>query len=94
MSERRGIRNLNEEEDIRMEDIMEEHWKDISEDGDYKSNIHALMWDVYIIEKEYLIKRNVLVSVLHPKGGNIFVLEWRIISSRKMSTTKLLDYVI
>ena len=47
------VRNpyLNEEEDIIMEDSREEHWRDIAEDGKDKKNIHALMWEVYKIDK-------------------------------------------
>ena len=33
--------------------------------------IHALRWEVYVKEKEDLIKRCFLVSVPHPKGGEI-----------------------
>ena len=62
---------LNEMENIRMEDIKGEHWMDFAEDGEDKSNIHALRWDVYTRDKEELIKREFLVSVLHKKGGNI-----------------------
>ena len=66
--------DLNEEEYIRMEDSREEHWMDVDEDGEYKSNIHALRWDLYTREKEDLIKREFLVSVPHLKGGKLFVL--------------------
>ena len=54
-----------------MEDSREEHWRDIAEDGKDKKNIHALMWEVYKIDKQELIKREFSVSVPHPKGGNI-----------------------
>ena len=33
--------DLNEEEDIRLDGIRKEHWKDISEEGDDKKNIHS-----------------------------------------------------
>ena len=42
---------LNEMENIRMEDIKGEHWMDFAEDGEDKSNIHALRWDVYTRDK-------------------------------------------
>ena len=42
---------------------------DVAEEGDYKKKIHALRWDVYVKEKEELIKREFSVSVPHPKGG-------------------------
>ena len=48
---------LNEEEDIRMDKIRDEHWGDVAEEGDDKKNIHALRWDVYVKDKEDLIKR-------------------------------------
>ena len=63
--------DLNEEEDTRMDDTRDEHWRDIAKDGDDKKNIHALRWEVYVKEKEDLIKREFLVSIPHPKGGNI-----------------------
>ena len=34
--------DLNEEDDIRMEEIREDHWRDVSEYYDYKRKIHAL----------------------------------------------------
>ena len=36
--------DLNEEEDIRLDKIREEHWRDVSEVGGYKKKIHALRW--------------------------------------------------
>ena len=65
---------LNEEEDIRLDAIREEHWRDAYEEGDDKKKIHALRWEVYVKYKEYLIKREFLVSVPHPKrgGGGLF----------------------
>ena len=39
--------DLNEEEDIRMEDSREEHWRDVSEDDEDNNKIHALKWDIY-----------------------------------------------
>ena len=44
--------DLNEEEDIILDEIREEHWRDVSEEGDEKKKIHALRWDVYVKEKE------------------------------------------
>ena len=43
--------DMNEDEGIRMENSREEHWRDIAEDGKDKKNIHALMWEVYKIDK-------------------------------------------
>ena len=61
----------NEEEDIRTEESREDHWRYVSEDDDDKKKIHALIWYFYTKENEELIKREFLVSVSHPKGGNI-----------------------
>ena len=36
--------DLNEEEDIILDAIREEHWSDVAEEGDYKKNISALRW--------------------------------------------------
>ena len=38
--------DLNEEEDIRMKYSWDEYWRDVAEDGEYKSNIFALRWYV------------------------------------------------
>ena len=40
--------DLNEEEDIRLDEIREEHWRDIAEEGGDKNKIHALRWEVYV----------------------------------------------
>ena len=36
--------DLDEEEDIRMDDTRDEHWRDVAEGGDDKKNINALRW--------------------------------------------------
>ena len=56
LSEERDV-ELNDEEDIRMEYIMEEHWRDVSGDGDNKKKIHGLRWEVYTKDNAELIKR-------------------------------------
>ena len=56
MAEERDL-DLNEEEDIRLDEIREYHWGDASEEGDDKKNIHALRWEVYVNDKEELIKK-------------------------------------
>ena len=61
--------DLNEEEDIRLDAIREEHWRDFSDEGDNNNKIHVLRWQVYVKDKEGLIKREFSVSVPHPKGG-------------------------
>ena len=42
--------DLNEDEDIRMDEIRDKHWMDFAEEVDYKKNIHVLRWEVYIKE--------------------------------------------
>ena len=49
--------DLHEKEDIRLDEIREEHWRDVDEEGDDKKKIHDLRWEVYVQEKEELIKR-------------------------------------
>ena len=50
----------------------QKHWKDVLEENhEYKGEVHALRWEVYMKEKEDLTKREFLVVVPHPKGGNI-----------------------
>ena len=56
MSDKRDS-DLNEEEDIIMEEIREEHLRDVGEDDNDKSKIRALEWDVYTREKEGFIKK-------------------------------------
>ena len=36
--------DLTEEEDLRLGEIREEYWRDVSEEGDDKKKIHALRW--------------------------------------------------
>ena len=48
---------LNEEEDIRFNEIREYHWMDVDEEGEDKKKIHALRWEVYVNDKEDLLKR-------------------------------------
>ena len=58
-------------EDITFDEIWEDHWRDLAEENDNKKHIHALIWNVYVKEKEELITRAFSVSVPHPKGGTI-----------------------
>ena len=44
--------DLNEEEDIRLDLIKEEHWRNVAEEGDKKKKIIALRWEVYVKYKE------------------------------------------
>ena len=56
-----------------MDEIREEHWRDVAEDGNDRKNIYSLMQYVYIKQKEQLIIREFFVSVLHLRGGNILL---------------------
>ena len=40
--------DLNEEEDIRLDEIGEKHWRDVAEEDDEKKKIYALRWEVYV----------------------------------------------
>ena len=40
--------DLNEEEDIRLDEIREEHQRYVTEEVDDKNNIHALRWEVCV----------------------------------------------
>ena len=40
--------DLNEKEDIRLDEIQEKHWRDITEEGEDNKNIHSLRWEVYV----------------------------------------------
>ena len=63
--------NLNEEEDIRLNEIIEYHWRYFAEEGDDKKKYNALRWEVYVKDNEELIHRECLVSVPHSKGVKI-----------------------
>ena len=76
-----------------MEDSREDHWRDVAYEGEDKSKIHALGWYVYTKQKKELINRYFWCLYHIRKGGTLFGLVRRMISSRKMRTTKLLDYV-
>ena len=54
-----------------MEDIRGDNWRNVDEDDWDRKKNHALGWEVETIDKEQLIKREFLVSVMHPKRGNI-----------------------
>ena len=58
-------------EDSRFDIIGEDNWRDLSEENKNKKKIHALIWNVYVKEKDELITRAFLVSVPHPKLGTI-----------------------
>ena len=49
--------DLNEMEDIRFDEIWEDHWRDLAEENNNKKKIHALRCNVYVKEKEELITR-------------------------------------
>ena len=38
--------DLSEEEDIRLDEIREEHWRYVVEEGNDKKKIHDLRWEV------------------------------------------------
>ena len=40
--------DLNEKEDIRLDEIMGDHWRDVAEEGDDKKKIHILRWEIYV----------------------------------------------
>ena len=52
--------DLNEEEDIILDAVREDSWRDISEEGENKKKIHDMRWEVYVKKKEDLIKRDFL----------------------------------
>ena len=43
--------DLNEEEDIRLDAIREEQWRDVAEEVNDKKKIYSLRWEVYVKEK-------------------------------------------
>ena len=62
---------MNKEEDIIMEDSMDQNLSYVAEDGEDKSNITSMRWNVYKKEKEELTNRQFLMSVPYLKGENI-----------------------
>ena len=51
---------------------MEENLRDVADDDKERSNIPALMCYFYMKGREGFIKRDCLVSIPHPKRGDIF----------------------
>ena len=47
MAEDRNM-ELNEEDDTRLDEIRDHHWRDVPKKGDDKMNIHDLKWEVYV----------------------------------------------
>ena len=41
-----GYTDLNEENDIIMDEIRDDHWRGVAVEGDDKKNIHELRWEV------------------------------------------------
>ena len=66
--------DLNEEEYIIMDEIRNDHWRDVAEKGDDKKNISALRWEVYIKYKEGFIKRDFRCLFHIRNRGTLFVL--------------------
>ena len=40
--------DLNEEDDTRMDEIRDEHWRNVAEEGDDKKKMHDLRWEIYV----------------------------------------------
>ena len=57
-------------DDIRFDEIWEDHWRYLAEESNDKKNIHALRWCVYVKEKEEIITSLFSVSLPHPIVGN------------------------
>ena len=55
-----------------MDAIREEHRRDFSEEGYDKKKFHALSWEVYVKEKEELMKRFFWCQFHIRKGGQLF----------------------
>ena len=51
---------------------MEENYRDIAEEGDDKKKIHEMRWEVYVKEKEELIKGDFWCPFHIRKGGIIW----------------------
>ena len=64
--------DLNEEEGIRMDEIMEGHWRYVADEDDDKKNMHALRWEIYVKEKEESIKIFSRCQFHIQKGGTLF----------------------
>ena len=64
--------DLNEQKDIILDAIREEHYRGVSKEGEYKKNIHVLRWEVYVKEKQQLINIYILMYVSYKKRGKLF----------------------
>ena len=62
--------DLQGKEDLRIYDDSEQHCKEVEEkDKEDRGRVRALRWEVYMKEKDQLIKRGFLVVVPHMKWG-------------------------
>ena len=64
--------DVNEEEDIRLDEIRKDYWVYVAEEGKDKKNIHALRWEVCVKSKEDLIKKEFWCQFHILKGGKCF----------------------
>ena len=84
--------DLKWEEDFRIYNDMEGHWKEVDKQDNYdRVKVNALRWEVYIKDKEELIKRYFSVMVPHPKEGESFGLVWRIMLLGERRSTNQLE---
>ena len=63
---------LNKEEEIIMEDIREDNWRDVFEDANDKKKIHALRLEIYVKYQEELIKREFFGCVTDSKKLSLY----------------------
>ena len=64
-------------EDVNLDDVMERHWRIVFEDNDggvynKREFLHTNMWDVYMNEKEKIIKGGYYVEIVGSDGKRFF----------------------
>ena len=69
-------------DDVNIDNERERHWRNVFEDNeggvdDKKALLHAKMWDLYVNEKEQLVKVNYLVEVFGHDKKNVL---WEVVN--------------
>ena len=64
-------------DNVNLDNDRERHWRMVFEDNDggvknAKALLHAKMWDVYVNEKEKLVKCGYFVEVVCHEGKKVF----------------------
>ena len=51
---------------------MDKHWRYVAEESHVKNKVYALRWEVYVTDKEDLIRENFRCLLHTQNGGTLF----------------------